>query len=66
MLEFSKIEDAARRLKGKIARTPCVESQLLSDLAGCRIHLKFENLQYTASFKERGACPLTLLKYTVP
>ena len=31
------------------------------DLAGCRIHLKFENLQYTASFKERGACNTLLL-----
>lgn len=61
MLELAKIEDAARRLKGKIARTPCVESQLLSELAGCRIHLKFENLQYTASFKERGACNKLLL-----
>lgn len=61
MLELSKIEDAARRLKGKIARTPCVESQLLSELACCRIHLKFENLQYTSSFKERGACNKLLL-----
>ncbi len=61
MLELAKIEDAARRLKGKIARTPWVESQLLSELAGCRIHLKFENLQYTASFKERGACNKLLL-----
>lgn len=31
------------------------------DLAGCRIHLTFENLQYTASFKERGACNKLLL-----
>ena len=31
------------------------------DLAGCRIYLKFENLQYTASFKERGACNKLLL-----
>ena len=31
------------------------------DLAGCRIHLKLENLQYTASFKERGACNKLLL-----
>jgi threonine dehydratase len=61
VLDLAKIEEAARRLKGKIARTPCVESQLLSELTGCRVHLKFENLQYTASFKERGACNKLLL-----
>lgn len=61
MLELAGIEAAAKRLKGKIAPTPCVESQLLSELTGCRLHLKFENLQYTASFKERGACNKLLL-----
>jgi threonine dehydratase len=33
-----------------------VESRTLSQLTGCQVFLKFENLQYTASFKERGAC----------
>jgi threonine dehydratase len=61
VLDLETIEEAARRLKGRIARTPCVESQLLSELTGCRVHLKFENLQYTASFKERGACNKLLL-----
>ena len=36
--------------------TPCVESKTLSQLTGARVFLKFENLQFTASFKERGAC----------
>jgi threonine dehydratase len=36
--------------------TPCVESRTLSQMAGCQVFLKFENLQFTASFKERGAC----------
>jgi len=36
--------------------TPCVESRTLSQIAGCQVFLKFENLQFTASFKERGAC----------
>jgi threonine dehydratase len=36
--------------------TPCVESRTLSQVAGCQVFLKFENLQFTASFKERGAC----------
>jgi threonine dehydratase len=41
---------------GPGADTPCVESRTLSQLAGCQVFLKFENLQFTASFKERGAC----------
>ena len=36
--------------------TPCVASRTLSDIVGAQIFLKFENLQFTASFKERGAC----------
>jgi threonine dehydratase len=35
---------------------PCVESRTLSQLVGAQVFLKFENLQFTASFKERGAC----------
>ncbi|WP_439520740.1 threonine ammonia-lyase [Hydrogenophaga sp.] len=50
------IEAAADRLAGQILDTPCVESRTLSQLTGCQVFLKFENLQYTASFKERGAC----------
>ena len=50
------IEAAADRLAGHILDTPCVESRTLSQLTGCQVFLKFENLQYTASFKERGAC----------
>lgn len=52
------IEDivaAAGRLNGAVMKTPCVFSETLSKIAGCRTFLKFENLQYTASFKERGA-----------
>ena len=49
------IEAAARRLDGRIVRTPCLHSRTLSALAGCEVWLKFENLQFTASFKERGA-----------
>ena len=56
MLKLIDIEAAAQRLVGQVAPTPCVESRTLSQLVGCRVFLKFENLQYTASFKERGAC----------
>jgi threonine dehydratase len=56
MLSLTDIQAAAGRLQGQILRTPCVESRTLSELTGARVFLKFENLQFTASFKERGAC----------
>ena len=43
------------RLAGQVMDTPCVESKTLSQIFDARIYLKFENLQFTASFKERGA-----------
>ncbi|SIS75813.1 L-threonine ammonia-lyase [Insolitispirillum peregrinum] len=46
---------AAERIKGAISRSPTVESVTLGQLVGARVALKFENLQFTASFKERGA-----------
>jgi threonine dehydratase len=54
-LAFADIEAAAARLAGQVLDTPCVESKTLSQIAGCQVFLKFENLQFTASFKERGA-----------
>ena len=56
MLGLTDIEEAAQRLHGHLLDTPCVESRTLSQITGAQIFLKFENLQYTASFKERGAC----------
>jgi threonine dehydratase len=52
---FSDVEAAAARIKGGVERTPMLHAQTLSNLLGCELWLKFENLQYTASFKERGA-----------
>ena len=49
------IRAAAQRLRGEIVATPCTASRTLSALTGCEVFLKFENLQFTASFKERGA-----------
>jgi threonine dehydratase len=46
---------AENRIKGAIARTPSAHSRTLSDLLGCHVVVKFENLQFIASFKERGA-----------
>ena len=54
-VSFADIEAAAERLAGQVLDTPCVESKTLSQIAGCQVFLKFENLQFTASFKERGA-----------
>lgn len=56
MITFNDIERAAGRLQGHLLNTPCVESRTLSQITGAQVFLKFENLQYTASFKERGAC----------
>ena len=49
------IRNAARTIEGQVLRTPMRHSRTLSEIAGCDIYLKFENLQFTASFKERGA-----------
>ena len=49
------IKQAAAVIKGHVQRTPCLRSQTLSQLTGADVHLKFENLQFTSSFKERGA-----------
>ncbi len=49
------IRDAARLVDGHIVKTPMAHSRVLSSICGCDIVLKFENLQYTASFKDRGA-----------
>ena len=56
MIQLKNIQDAAQRLSGQILKTPCVASRTLSDITGAQVFLKFENLQFTSSFKERGAC----------
>jgi threonine dehydratase len=52
---FADIEAAAKRLTRQVLDTPCVESRTLGQIIGAQVFLKFENLQFTASFKERGA-----------
>lgn len=56
MIQIADIRAAADRLQGQVLETPCVESRTISQLLGAQVFLKFENLQFTASFKERGAC----------
>jgi threonine dehydratase len=49
------IRAAATTLAGHVENTPCLHSRTLSQITGAEVYLKFENLQFTASFKERGA-----------
>ena len=58
MGEVPTIEDiraAAARIEGAVIRTPMLMSRTLSDIVGAEIWLKFENLRFTAAYKERGA-----------
>lgn len=52
---FQDILDAQERVKGRIVETPFRESVMLGKLCGRRVFCKFDNLQITGSFKERGA-----------
>jgi threonine dehydratase len=52
---FGDVMEAARAIGGAVVRTPTLYSQTLSSITGADVWLKFENLQYTASFKDRGA-----------
>jgi threonine dehydratase len=58
---LADIRAAAARLDGAIVRTPTLKSQTLSALTGAEVWLKFENLQFTAAYKERGALNTLLL-----
>jgi threonine dehydratase len=58
MVEPPTIDDirtAAERIRGAVIRTPMLVSRTLSDVIGAEVWLKFENLQFTAAYKERGA-----------
>jgi len=55
MVTLSEIQAARERLGRAIYQTPCPLSHTLSRLCGCNTYFKFENLQMTGSFKERGA-----------
>jgi threonine dehydratase len=46
---------AAAAIAGAVIETPCLHSRTLSEITGAQVFLKFENHQFTASFKERGA-----------
>ncbi|WP_164156145.1 threonine ammonia-lyase [Sandarakinorhabdus rubra] len=54
-IALADVEAAAAAIAGKVIRTPCLRSETLSQLTGAEVWLKFENLQFTAAYKERGA-----------
>jgi threonine dehydratase len=58
---LADIRAAAERIDGKVVRTPTLHSKTLSDVTGATIYVKFENLQFTAAYKERGALNKLLL-----
>ena len=49
------ILEAAERIRDGIVATPCTRTRAFGDIVGCPFHLKFENLQRTGSFKDRGS-----------
>jgi len=54
-LTIETVRDAAARIEGSVVKTPMMHSITLSQITGADIWLKFENLQFTAAYKERGA-----------
>ncbi len=52
---LADIKAAARAIAGSVLRTPMLPAPKLSALTGATVHVKYENLQVTNSFKERGA-----------
>ena len=61
LLTLDHVRAAHTRIRDSIVATPTLHSQTLSKLTGANIYLKFENLQFTAAFKERGALNAILL-----
>ena len=61
LLTITEIRAAAGRIEGAVVRTAMDYSRTLSQITGADIWLKFENLQFTAAFKERGALNAMLL-----
>lgn len=52
---LADVQAAQAAIADAIIRTPCLQSRVLSEITGAKVWIKFENLQFTASFKERGA-----------
>ncbi len=55
MVDLPMVQRAAQAIHGAVLNTDCDESRTLGEILACQVYLKFENLQFTAAFKERGA-----------
>jgi threonine dehydratase len=55
LLTADEVRAAAERIAGSVVRTPTLYSKTLSEITGANVWLKFENHQFTAAYKERGA-----------
>ncbi|MEO0441245.1 MAG: threonine ammonia-lyase [Pseudomonadota bacterium] len=59
--DYADVQAAHDRIRDRIVQTPTLQSLTLSEMAGAEVWLKFENLQFTAAYKERGALNALLL-----
>lgn len=59
--DYADVQAAHARIRDRIVQTPTLKSLTLSEMAGAEVFLKFENLQFTAAYKERGALNALLL-----
>ena len=60
-VHFDDVSRAALRISRSVMKTPCRQSHLLSDLTGMNVFLKRDLMQFSGSFKERGAANALLL-----
>jgi threonine dehydratase len=61
-VDIEDVRAAAGRIAGAVVETPTTHATTLSEITGADVWLKFENLQFTSSFKERGACNFLLAR----
>ena len=61
ILTLDDVRAAHERIRASVVRTPTLHSKTLSAITGANVWLKFENLQFTAAYKERGALNKLLL-----
>jgi len=54
-VSFDRVQEAAELLRGAVIETPCLPAPRLSQLTGAEVFVKYENMQVTGAFKERGA-----------
>ena len=54
-LKLEDVQAAADVIAGQVEHTPMRHSRTLSEITGAEVWIKFENFQFTAAFKERGA-----------